>query len=232
MRRGTVAKEDAALRTNGVTMGIVAPGSDRGSAAADKPRVQRAKSTVEIGREPIDRVPGRLNEALMYAVARIEADPRAVAAVASYLGWDGGGLRREHPVGRPSDPAHEHIEKIVDRAIARLRGDGFVPEAVRRSIAVAEQSLPILESELCEVLLNAKLCFVRFSCEALVSAAAAFREHPPFELVRFGSRDGLVKSGTANGINHLALTAQSLMRIRGCANIIELRDRAREIFGA
>jgi hypothetical protein len=116
MRRGTVAKADAALRTNGVTMGIVAPGSDRGSAAADKPRVQRAKSTVEIGREPIDRVPGRLNEALMYAVARIEADPRAVAAVASYLGWDGGGLRREHPVGRPSDPAHEHIEKIVDRA--------------------------------------------------------------------------------------------------------------------
>jgi hypothetical protein len=194
--------------------------------------VQRAKSTVEIGREPIDRVPGRLNEALMYAVARIEADPRAVAAIASYLGWDGGGLRREHPVGRPSDPAHEHIEKIVDRAIARLRGDGFVPEAVRRSIAVAGQSLPILESELCEALLNAKLCFVRFSCEALVSAAAVFRENPPFELVRFGGRDGLVKSGTANGINHLALTAQSLMRIRGCTNIIELTDRAREIFGA
>jgi len=227
-----VAKADAALRTNGLTIGIVAPRSDRSSAAADKSRVQKANaSTVEIDREQIDRVPGRLNEALKYAVARIEPDPRAVAAVVSYLGWDGGGLRREHPVGRPSDPAHEHVEKIVDRATARLRVDGFVPEGVRRSIAVAEQSLPMLESELGEALLNAKLCFVRFSCDALVSAAAVFRENPPFELVRFGCRDGLVKSGTANGIDHLAATAESLMRIRGCANVIELTDRAREIFG-
>jgi hypothetical protein len=232
MRSGTVAKADAALRTNALTIGTMVPGSDRSSAAPDKPRVQKPNaSTVEIGHEQIDRVPGRLNEALKYAVARIEADPRAVAAIVSYLGWNGEGLRGEHPLGGPSDRAHESIEKIVDRAIRRLRGDGFIPEAVLRSIAVAEQSLPILESELCEALLNAKLCFVRFSCEALVSAAAVFTETPPLELVRFGSKDGLVKSGTADGINHLALTAENLMQIRGCANILELTDRAREIFG-
>jgi hypothetical protein len=40
-----------------------------------------------------------------------------------------------------------------------------------------------------------------------------------------------VKSGTADGINHLALTAENLMQIRGCANILEITDRARAIFG-
>jgi hypothetical protein len=223
---------DAALRTNRLTIGTMVPGSDRSSAAPDVSRVQKADAaTMEIGHEKNDRVPGRLNEALNHAVARIEADPRAVEAIVNYLGWNGEGLRSEHPPGRPSDRAHESVEKVVDRAIRRLRGDGFVPEAVRRSIAVAEQSLPILESELCEALLNAKLCFVRFSCEALVSAAAVFMETPPFELVRFGIKDGLVKSGTADGINHLALTAENLMQIRGCANILELTDHAREIFG-
>src|ERR1700688_724798 len=118
MRSGTVAKADAALRTNGLTIGTVGPGSDLSSAAPDKPRMQKANaSTGEIGREQIERVPGRLNEALKYAVARIEADPRVVAAIVDYLGWNGGGLRTEHPAGRPSDPAHEPIEKIVDRAI-------------------------------------------------------------------------------------------------------------------
>jgi hypothetical protein len=210
----------------------MAPGSDRSSAAPDISRVQTANAaTIEIGSERNDRVPGRLNEALNHAVARIEADPRAVAAIVDYLGWNGEGVRREHPLSGPSGRANESVEKIIDRAIRRLRGNGFIPEAVLRSIAVAEQSLPILESELCEALLNAKLCFVRFSCEALVSAAAVFTETPPFELVRFGSKDGLVKSGTADEINHLALIAENLMHFRGCANVLELTDRAREIFG-
>jgi hypothetical protein len=56
--------------------------------------------------------------------------------------------------------------ELVGRAIDRLREDGFVPDVVKRAIAVADQSLPILEQELCEALLNAKLCFVRFGCDA------------------------------------------------------------------
>jgi hypothetical protein len=78
---------------------------------------------------------------------------------------------------------------------------------------------------------NRKREICRFGCDALMSAAAVFRENPPFEFVRFGRGTGLVKPGTGKGIAQLATTAQSLMRTRGCANIHALTDRAREIYG-
>jgi hypothetical protein len=175
------------------------------------------------------KVPERLDEALSYAVARIEQDERNVKTIISHLGW--GGRQGDTEPGRPLAGAPEHEKQIVGRAIDRLREDGFVPDVVERAIAVAEQSLPILESELCEALLNAKLCFVRFGCDALMSAAAVFRENPPFELVWLGRGTGLVKSGTREGVDRLATAAQNLMRTRGCANIHALTDCAREIFG-
>jgi hypothetical protein len=185
---------------------------------------------VEMALERIDgKVPERLNEALSYAVARIEQDPDKVKTIVSRLGWDG--RQSEAEPDRPLGGAPEHEKELVGRAIDRLREDGFVPDAVERAIAVAEQSLPILEQELCEALLNAKLCFVRFGCDALMSAAAVFREHPPFEFVRVGRGSGLVRPGTGKGIGQLAAAAQNLMRTRGCANIHALTDRAREIYG-
>jgi hypothetical protein len=175
------------------------------------------------------KVPERLNEALSYAVARIEQDPRNVKTIISRLGWDG--RQSEAEPDRPLGNAPKHEMELVGRAIDRLREDGFVPDVVERAIAVAEQSLPILEQELCEALLNAKLCFVRFGCDALMSAAAVFRENPPFEFVRVGRGSGLVRPGTGKGIAQLAAAAQNLMRTRGCANIHALTDRAREIYG-
>jgi hypothetical protein len=175
------------------------------------------------------KVPERLNEALSYAVARIEQDPGNVKTIISRLGWDG--RQSEAEPDRPLGNAPKHEMELVGRAIDRLREDGFVPDVVERAIAVAEQSLPILEQELCEALLNAKLCFVRFGCDALMSAAAVFRENPPFEFVRVGRGSGLVRPGTGKGIAQLAAAAQNLMRTRGCANIHALTDRAREIYG-
>jgi len=177
----------------------------------------------------VPKVPERLTEALSYAVARIEQNPDNVKTIVSRLGWDG--RQSETEPDRPLGAAPEHERELVGRAIDRLREDGFVPDAVERAIAVAEQSLPILEQELSEALLNAKLCFVRFGCDALMSAAAIFRDNPPFEFVRVGRGSGLVRPGTGKGIAQLAAAAQNLMRTRGCANIHALTDRAREIYG-
>jgi hypothetical protein len=186
--------------------------------------------SVEMAPERTDgKVPERLNEALSYAVARIEQDPVNVKTIVSRLGWDGRQSEAE-PDRRPGG-APEREMQLVGRAIDRLREDGFVPDVVERAITVAEQSLPILEQELCEALLNAKLCFVRFGCDALMSAAAVFRENPPFEFVRVGRGTGLVRPGTGKGIAQLAAAAQNLMRTRGCANIHALTDRARQIYG-
>jgi hypothetical protein len=172
-------------------------------------------------------VPGRLNDALRYAVSRVEEDQLIVEATLSHLGWNGTGAG---PENGPKQLGRE--VQTVERTIARLCEDGFIPDAVERSIAVAERSLPILDRELCEVLLDAKLCFVRFSCGALATAAAIFRRHSPFELVSFGHAAGLVKLGTTDGINQLVESARNLMQTRGCANIINLAGVARKIFGA
>ena len=87
--------------------------------------------------------------------------------------------------------------------------------------------------DICKALLNARLCYTRFSCGALASAGAVFRRPSPFEIIKVGSSEGLVKSGTsAESITQLAARAQDLMRSRGCANMMELADAAREIFGS
>ena len=176
------------------------------------------------------QVPDRLDEALRYAVARIEEDPRNVDAIIRHLGWDGRYARNED-VGEPPGLPPERVKQIVGRAIDRMRQDEFIPQVVEQSISLAERSVPILDIELCNALLNAKLCFIKFTCAGLASAAAIFREKSPFEVARLGQSDSLVKAGTAEGINRLAARARALMRSRGCASIMELTDDAREIFG-
>jgi hypothetical protein len=94
-----------------------------------------------------------------------------------------------------------------------------------------ERSVPILDVDLCEALLNAKLSFIKFSCDALLAAAQAFREKSPFEVVRLGRSFALAKSGTTEGLNQLAARAQNLMLPRGCANMMDLTDDARAMFG-
>jgi hypothetical protein len=181
--------------------------------------------------DTIAEVPERLDEALQYAIARIEKDPRNVEAIIRHLGWDGRFAGAEDRVGQPIDSASERAKQLAGRAIERLREDRLVPNAVERSISLIEQSLPILEMELWEALLNARLCFAKLSCDALVAAAQAFREKPTFEIVRLGGSVGLAKAGTAAGINQLASRAQGLMESHGCANIIDLTEDARAMFG-
>jgi hypothetical protein len=229
-RSATVAKQDAAVRGT-IPLGIMPGGADtaaRVDADSQDPNATSSATSFEHIRES---GPGRLNEALNYAVGRIEPDARAVAAIMDHLGWGGGGLSLENAPERTPAGSEENVAHLANRAIERLRAASFVPEAVQRAIDLTEQSLPILEAELCDLLLNARLCFVRFSCDALAAAATAFRATPPFERVRLGDRDGLVKSGAARQLNQLSATAKRLMRMRGCANIIELTDRARGIFG-
>jgi hypothetical protein len=167
--------------------------------------------------------PKRLDDALWYAVARVEDDPQNVGAILRELGWDGG-----HDL--PINLAGEKDER-ASRALKRLREDGFVPHAVERSIAVIESSLPMLHTEVCEALMEAGLCFKRLSCEALLTAAQCFRAGAPFAIARLGPRAALVRPGAAEALNQLAARVLDLMLGRGCANVTELIDDARAIFG-
>jgi hypothetical protein len=119
-------------------------------------------------------VPLRLDEALKYAVARIEKDPQKIEIVISYLGWDGRTARRLQELGQSVGLNPERLVPIVACAIDRLRQTGVVPEAVERSLILAESLVPVLETELNEALLDAKLCYQRFACDGLVSAAEVF----------------------------------------------------------
>jgi hypothetical protein len=208
---------------------MAAPGLNS-NAALDAGASQPA-TLIKPGVEPCHgQVAERLDEALRYAVARIEDDPQNVDAIIRHLGWDGR-YTRDEDVGEPPGLPPERVKQIVVRAIDRMREDGFIPRVVEQSIILAERSVPILDIELCNALLNAKLCFIKFACAGLALAAAIFREKSPFEVARLGQSDALVKAGTTEGINRLAARARAVMRSRGCASMMELTDYARELFG-
>jgi hypothetical protein len=171
--------------------------------------------------------PSRLDEALRHAVARVEDDPQKVAAIVRHLRWDGHTAEQSAQLSGPP----QGCQQIVDRTVERLRSDGMVAEVIERSIALAERSVPLLDAELCQALLKANLCYVRFSCHALASTAAVFRKQSPFEIASLSGSFGLLKSGTTEGIHRLAERAQTLVRSRGCANMVELTEDARVIFG-
>src|SRR5579864_1157015 len=73
-------------------------------------------------------VPLRLDEALKYAVARIEKDPRKIEIIISFLGWGGGTAPRVQELSRSVGLNSEQVVPIVACAIERLRHTGFVPE--------------------------------------------------------------------------------------------------------
>jgi hypothetical protein len=104
---------------------------------------------------PRYEAPNRLDDALRYAVARVEEDSQNVDAIIRHLGWDGGRLP-EAPIcsDQPINLVDERPKQAASRAIERLREDGFVPDAVERSIALIESSLPILNAEVCEALMG------------------------------------------------------------------------------
>jgi hypothetical protein len=114
-----------------------------------------------------EQEPIRLDEALRYAVARIESDPRNVDAIVRHFGWDGHTANAQPLPGQPIDLARERAKQAVSRMIERLREDRFVPDVVDRSISLIKQALPLLDAEVCETLMNARLCFTRLTCEAL-----------------------------------------------------------------
>jgi hypothetical protein len=121
---------------------------------------------------------------MRYAVARVEEDSQNVDAIIRHLGWDGGRLPKASIcLDQPINLVDERAKQPASRAIERLREDGFVPDAVERSIALIESSLPILNAEVCEALMGAGLCFKRLSCEALLTAARCFRIEAPFAIV-------------------------------------------------
>jgi hypothetical protein len=177
-------------------------------------------------------VPIRLDEALKYAVARVEPDPRNVQIVINCLGWDGRGARSLGEIGDTFDVTDQRIREIVAGAIGRMQQAKFVPDVVERSIALVDQAIPMLEVELCETLLQARLCFVRFACDALVAAAQVFRGQSPFEEASIGSSRALVKVGTGGRIEQLAARTRRLVQTRGCANMADLDAESVEIIGS
>jgi hypothetical protein len=178
-----------------------------------------------------EQEPIRLDEALRYAVARIESDPRNVDAIVRHFGWDGHTANAEPRPGQPIDLARERAKQAATRMIERLREDRFVPDVVGRSISLIKHALPLLDAEVCETLMNAGLCFTRLSCEALLAATQCFGVEPAFESVTLGSCTGLVKPGTAAGPAQLTARAHEIMQSYGCANVIELTHDAQDIFG-
>ena len=178
-----------------------------------------------------DRVPSRLDEALRYAVSRIEKDPQNVDAIARYLGWHGHTPDAKHHPDQPIDLARERAKQAANRAMEQLRQDGFIPDVVEKSLRLIERSLPLLEMEACEALMKAGLCFTRLSCEALLAAGQCFRSKAPFEIASLGSSTALVKPGTATSLTRLTSIAKYLMQSCGCANLMGLLYDAQEIFG-
>ena len=87
------------------------------------------------------KFPERLDEALRYAVARVEKDPQNVEAIVRHLGWDGKDRCYNDHVDPAIDLPHQHLQNIVARAIAGLRSDGIVPEVVERAIALIERMI-------------------------------------------------------------------------------------------
>src|ERR1700730_2832209 len=128
-----------------------------------------------------DRVPTRLDEALRYAVSRIEKDPRNVDAIARYLGWYGHTRDAKQRTGEPIGLAREQEKQGANRAVERWRQDGFVPDVVEQSLSLVERSRPVLDMEACTALMKARLCFTRLSGEGLLAAAQCFRPRPPVE---------------------------------------------------
>jgi hypothetical protein len=178
-----------------------------------------------------DRVPTRLDEALRYAVWRIEKDPRNIDAIARYLGWYGHTRDAKRHPGEPIDLAGERAKQAANRAMERLRQDGFVPDVVEQSLSLIERSLPVLDLEACTALMKARLCFTRLSGEGLLAAAQCFWPKPPFEIARLGSSTALVKPGTTTDLTRLIARSRDLMQSCGCATTMELLHDAQEIFG-
>jgi len=147
-----------------VTMAGATPGKERAWELGDYSLSQP---------EPLDDtdVPLRLDEALRYAVAQIEKEPHKIEIIISFLGWGGRTARSSQELTQSVGLKSEQVVPIVARAIERLRQTGFVPEAVQRALVLAERSVPILDKELNEALLDAKICYQRFACDGLVSAA-------------------------------------------------------------
>ena len=176
-------------------------------------------------------IPVRLDEALKYAVAQVEKNPHDVQLVVDHFGWNGQNRRSVDELSAERNVPPERIKQIVARTIRALRASGLVPEAVTRSIDLANRRLPILDVELCEALLQARLCYVRFSCGALVAAAEIFLGASPFEEAIIGESRALVQSGNIGCIGELAAFVRHVMRMRGFANTAELAEEFRGIVG-
>jgi len=176
-------------------------------------------------------VPIRLDEALKHAVARIEKDPRNTEIVVDHFGWNGRGARTVDETSTAFGLTNQQVKETIFRAIEAMQQAGFVPEVVQRSIELVEQRLPILEVELWESLLAARLCFVRISCDALVAAAKIFKAQSPFEAASIGQSRALIKSGTAECLDQIAARARRLVQTRGCANTGDLVNAFRDTIG-
>jgi hypothetical protein len=113
-------------------------------------------------------VPNRLEDALRYAIFRVEENPRTAELIVRFLGWGGDRfLQAPAELGEPVEVARQRVKDAADRALTRLQEERLVPEAVERVMALIETSLPILDVELWGALLEARLCFIRLSCEAV-----------------------------------------------------------------
>jgi hypothetical protein len=222
----------AALRNDNGSSAMTIPGSDRHATPHGNSTSQIEITSLHKPGSEESNGPLRLDEALKYAVTQIEEDPLKIEIIVNFFGWDGRGARTFDQLGQSAGLPPERVVQIVACGIDRLRQTGVVPDAVERSIALAEKSVPILDAELCEALLDAKLCYRRFASDGLVSAAEVFRETSPFEAVVLGPHHGLVKSGAGGCIDQLTALAQRVMQSRGCANVRGLADESQEIFGS
>jgi hypothetical protein len=106
-----------------VTMAGAIPEPDRAAARCDYSPSQPEPFDGRIGQTDVD-VPLRLDEALKYAVARIEKDPQKIEIIISYLGWDGRTARRLQELGQSVglNPERVVVAKGGHHGVAILDG--------------------------------------------------------------------------------------------------------------
>jgi len=229
----TVAEIEAALRKDGLRLGTSLPDWSRGAAllaeSNSKPQIRAliTKRAEQSG----GKVPDQIDEALIYAMRRVEKNSRNIAVTIRHLGWDGQKKQTLESIGERLSVTRERVRQIVSRTTRALRKANFVPSAVERSIKLAERLAPALDTEVGQALLDAGLTTKPFGAAGLVSAAKVFFGRAQFTTVRSGAHTLILKRDTDTPITEITLRARRLVRARGCANTLDLADEFQESFG-
>ena len=230
--RKTVSEIEGILRKYGLRLGTKVEAWTRDRASVDESKLRHAIKALVVERTERNegKPPSRLDEALIFAVRRVEKNARNIALTIRRLGWDGEKRQTLESIGRPLGLTRERVRQIEARTVRKLQRAGFVPDSVTQSIKIAERLTPAVDTEVTRALRDKGLTEKSFGAAGLVTAAEVFVGRARFRAMSWGKRVLLVRTQSTTAVNEIALAARRFVRSRGCANTFDLSDEFREAF--